>query len=89
MQRELSLTKAREKLGDLVEQVQYQGDTILISRNGKPAVAIVSIEVYESWKRERVAFFDFIRQSQNSINLTGVQAESLASEAVEAVRVGD
>ena len=47
MERILGVTKAREKFGDLVEQVQYQGDTYIISRNGKPAAAIVPIGVYE------------------------------------------
>lgn len=86
MERELGLTKAREKFSDLVEQVQFQGDTFLISRNGKPAVAIVPIEIYESWKRERIAFFDIIRQSQKITKLTGEESESLATETVQAMR---
>jgi prevent-host-death family protein len=84
MEKELGVTKAREKFGDLVEQVQYQGDTYIISRNGKPAVAIVPIEVYESWKKERRAFFDLFRQAQQTANLTSEEAENLASEAEEA-----
>jgi prevent-host-death family protein len=86
MEKELGLTRAREIFGDLVEQVQYLGDTYIINRNGKPAAAIVPIEVYESWKRERRAFFDMFRQAQQSANLTPEEAERLASEAVEADR---
>ena len=83
MEKELGVTKAREKFGELVEQVQYQGDTYIINRNGKAAAAIVPIEIYESWKRERKAFFDMIRQAQQTANLASEDADHLASETVD------
>ena len=86
MERILGITKAREKFGDLVEQVQYQGDTYIISRNGKPAAAIVPIGVYESWKKEREAFFDLIRKTQQEANLAPEEAGRLAEEAVAVAR---
>jgi prevent-host-death family protein len=89
MEKELGVSKARAKFGDLVEQVQFQGDTFIINRNGKPAAAIVPIEVYKSWKRERSAFFDLIRQAQQLANLTPEEAERSASEAIVAVRAED
>jgi len=85
MERELGVSKAREQFGELVEQVQYQGDAIVISRNGKPAAAIVSMEVYEGWKRQRREFFDLIRQMQQRANLEPEAAERLAGEAVTTV----
>ena len=66
MERELGITKARETLSDVVEQVQYQGDTFIINRHGKPAAAVVPIEVYENWKRQRRAFFDAVRRVQSA-----------------------
>jgi prevent-host-death family protein len=66
MERELGITKAREALSDVVEQVQYQGATYIISRHGKPAAAVVPIEVYETWKRQRKAFFDAVRRLQSA-----------------------
>lgn len=86
MEKNISVSQAREKLGDLVEQVQYQGDTYIINRNGKPAAAVVPLEVYESWKRERQAFFDFLRQAQGRASLTPEVADKVASEAVAAIR---
>ena len=82
MEKELGVTKAREQFGELVEQVQYQGDAIVISRNGKPAAAIVPIEVYEGWKRQRKEFFDMIRQMAQQANLEPGEANQLAVEAV-------
>jgi prevent-host-death family protein len=66
MERELGITKAWEALSDVVEQVQYQGATYIISRHGKPAAAVVPIEVYETWKRQRKAFFDAVRRLQSA-----------------------
>ena len=66
MERVLGITKAREEFSSIVEQVQYQGDSIIISRHGKPAAAVVPMEVYEIWKRQREAFFDAIRRIQEA-----------------------
>jgi prevent-host-death family protein len=66
MEKTLGITKARERFSSMVEQVQYQGDSYLISRHGKPVVAVVPIEVYQSWKRQRKAFFDAVRKIQEA-----------------------
>ena len=66
MEKELGITKAREKFSNMVEQVQYRGDSYIISRHGKPAAAVVPIEVYESWKRQRQVLFDTIRRIQEA-----------------------
>jgi prevent-host-death family protein len=79
MEQELSISKARDTLSDLVEQVQYQGSTYIISRHGKPAAAVVPIEIYENWKRQRRAFFDAIRSIQSA------NAGADPEEAMEAV----
>ncbi len=66
MEKELGITQAREELSNIVEQVQYQGDSYIISRHGKPAAAIVPIEVYKKWKLQRQALFDAIRAIQEA-----------------------
>jgi len=65
----LRITKAREEFSNIVEQVQYKGDSYIISRHGKPAAAVVPIEVYEGWKRQREELFDLIREMQQQANL--------------------
>jgi prevent-host-death family protein len=86
MEKELGITKAREEFSTIVEQVQYQGDSYIISRHGKPAVAVVPIEVYRSWKRQRSEFFDLVREMQQEADLTPEQADRLAAQAVAAIR---
>lgn len=66
METVLGVTKAREKLSEIVESVQYQNEAYIISRHGRPAAAVVPVEVYESWKRQRKEFFDLIRQFQEA-----------------------
>ena len=86
MEKVLGITKAREEFSTIVEQVQHQGDTYVISRHGKPAAAVVPIQVYEEWKRQRNEFFEFIRQAQQQTDLTPEEADQVATEAVRAVR---
>ena len=83
----MGLTKAREKLSIIVESVQYQGEVFIISRHGKPAAAVVPMQVYEKWKRERQEFFDLITEFQTSSGEDDSgEAMREALEAQQAVR---
>lgn len=86
MEKMLGVTKARETLSSIIERVQYQGDTYLINRHGKPAAAVVPVQVYESWKRQRDEFFEIVREIQQRADLEPEEAERLAAEAVAAAR---
>ena len=86
MERELGVTEARKEFSDLVERVQYQGDAYIISRHGKPAAAVVPVQVYENWRRQREELFSLIRGMQAEADLDPVVAEKLAAEAVTGVR---
>jgi prevent-host-death family protein len=86
MEKEVGVTQARENLSDLVEQVQYQGDFYIISRHGKPAAAVVPIEVYENWKEQRRVFFDSIRKMQANADVDPEEADQIAAESVNEVR---
>ena len=66
METVLGVTKARERLSEIVESVQYQNDAYIISRHGRPAAAVVPVEVYESWKQRRKEFFDLVREFQET-----------------------
>lgn len=86
MEKELGVTQARENLSELVEQVQYQGDFYIISRHGKPAAAVVPIEVYENWKEQRRVFFESIRNMQAKADADPEEADQIAAESVNEVR---
>ena len=82
----LGVTEARRKFSNIVEQVQYQGNTYLISRYGKPAAAVVPVEVYENWQRQRAEFFDLISNMQEEADLSPEEADRIAAETVAAIR---
>lgn len=66
MEKKLNITRARDILGDLVDEVQYQNNKFIILRHGKPAVAVVPLSVYESWKSSRERLFELVAQMQEA-----------------------
>ena len=86
MERTVGMTQAREEFSTVIEQVQYQGDSTIITRHGKPAAAVVPIEVCQNWMRQREEFFDLVRQVQGEASLAPEEAERLTAVAVAAVR---
>lgn len=86
MKQALGVTEARKEFSTIIEQVQYRGDSYIINRYGKPAAAVVPIEVYESWQRQREEFFDLIRDLQGEADLSPEEAERVAREAIAASR---
>lgn len=43
----ISTTKAREFLADLITEVAYKGERVILTRHGKPVAAIISAEDLE------------------------------------------
>jgi prevent-host-death family protein len=44
---EVSASKAREEFGTLVDRAHYNGERIIVTKNGKPFAALVPIEDLE------------------------------------------
>ena len=86
MEKELGVTEARREFSAIVDRVQHEGDTYIVNRHGKPAAAVVPMQVYESWKRQRDEFFDLVRKAQQRAGLEPEDADRLAAEAVAAIR---
>ncbi len=64
MEKIIGVTKARDEFRKIVDEVQYRGDKYVINRHGKPAVAVVPVQVYENWKQQRNRLFDLINEVQ-------------------------
>ena len=88
MDKSIGIAEARTSLREIVDQVQLKGNAYIISRNGKRAAAIVPVEIYENWRRQRQELFDQVRVFQKRANLRPEVAEQIALEAVRAVRKG-
>lgn len=89
MEKQLTITQIRESLGDVVDEVQYQGSKYIVMRHGKPAVAVVPIHIYEQWKSNRERLFGLITHMQDSAGTTDPdEVMALVLEAQQAVRTG-
>jgi len=64
MEKVIGVTKARDEFRKIVDEVLYQGDKYVINRHGKPAVAVVPVQVYENWKQQRKRLFELISEVQ-------------------------
>jgi prevent-host-death family protein len=87
MIRESSAVAARQNLGDLLNQVQYRNDAVLITKDGKPVAALVDVALFERIRRLRD---EFIRLTDAfGAAYAGVDpavAEAEIAEAVNAAR---
>ncbi len=56
MIKEVNAVGFRQNLGEMLNQVQYRNDSIVISKDGKPVAALVSAELFGRIRRMRDRF---------------------------------
>jgi prevent-host-death family protein len=56
MRREVTARNVRQNLGELLNRVQYRGDSVVVSKHGKPVAALVEYALYERIRRLRESF---------------------------------
>ena len=88
VRKQVAITIAKGKLGEIVDGVRYQGDTVLLVKSGKPAALIVPVDMYRKWQAERAKDYGAIRQLQSQVTeqLSPEQAMTLALETQNALR---
>jgi prevent-host-death family protein len=87
MIRKSTAVAARQNFGDLLNQVQYRSDSVLITKDGKPVAALVDVEMFERIRRMREEFLaltDRLGQSYAGVD-PGI-AEREIAEAVAHAR---
>jgi len=55
--KKISAVKARQNLGQVMNEVALKEDDYIVERAGKPLVAIVSMATYQRLRKEREAVF--------------------------------
>ena len=78
--------EARRKFGKILDTVGFQGDTVVVEKNGERLAAIVPIQLLDKWEEQRKAFFDQMRRISEQSHLTEEEATQLADESAQAVR---
>lgn len=77
---------ARRRLGEVLDGVMANSDTVIIERYNRPIAVIVPVEVYQQWERGRREAFDRIRELSQTVNMDEDEADKLIQEAVSWVR---
>jgi prevent-host-death family protein len=57
MTKEISAMELRQKFGELLDGVYYKGDRLIVKRANKPMAAIIPIETYEQFLKQREKAF--------------------------------
>jgi prevent-host-death family protein len=89
MDRVLGVTEARSRFGEIVDKVQYHGDTVVLEKNGKPAAALIPFALFEKFLKNRDAAFQIVAevQEQNkTLDMSEDELLAFANEAVHEVR---
>ena len=86
---EVTAVSFRQNLGDMLNQVQYRHDSIVIKRDGKPVAALVDARLFERIRRLQ-ARFDGLCERLEAGYAEVPEAEGLAEidAAVAASRAG-
>jgi prevent-host-death family protein len=56
MVNEVNAVNFRQNLGEMLNQVQYRRDSIVINKDGKPVAALVDAELFARIRRMRARF---------------------------------
>lgn len=77
----------RTQLGELLNEVQYRGDSIMITKSGKPVAALIDIDMFQrlvNLDKNFDAFKDSFSQAFSQ--LSDHETESLFDEAIQDLR---
>lgn len=83
MLKRISAQKARQRFGEMMDEVRLRGDRYIIERGNRPMVAVMPVEEYVAWEKIREKLYEKIRQIRERSQ--GVEAEVLENEIREAV----
>jgi len=84
MIREATAMKVRQNLGELLNEVRYRRDSILVTKGGKPVAALVDIDLFQ---KIRLLDTEFDRLTAELVKTyEGIDPETAAKEIGEAAK---
>ncbi len=84
MVKKVNALKARQNLGQLLEEVYYKGDQYVIERAGRPMAAVVPIWQLEARKKRRDRLFSLVEEAWERNKM--VKPEAVERDVETAVR---
>lgn len=87
MDRIVGSREARNQFSQLLGEVHFGHQTVIVSRSGRPMVAMISIEEYQRLIAEREARFEILDEIRRQMPAVPVEeVEEDVAEAIAAVR---
>lgn len=84
MGKTVTIEHARKKLGDLVDSARLKGDHYIISKKGKPAAALVPLEIVQKHEESKKTLLRLIEDVHDKNR--GKKAEEIESIIDEAIK---
>ena len=89
MVRKVSAMAVRDRLGQLLEEVYYKGDAVIIERAGRPMAVLVPPAEYERLRASRAKRFRVYEQIKaRTKRIPGAKLKGAIAEGVRAARAG-
>ena len=85
MLKKISAMKARQNLGQLLNEVSIRGDAYIIERAGKPLAALVDMERFQQLQEDRSAALEALRQVWGK--MAGVNNQEIGDAIEEAEKI--
>jgi prevent-host-death family protein len=76
--------EARSKFADLLGNVHYGGQVVIVERSGKPMVAVIPVEMYQQVIAEREVRFQVLDRIRD--RLPNVPVDEVAQDVAEAIK---
>jgi prevent-host-death family protein len=85
--KKISAMKARQNLGQLLNEVSIRGDSYIIERAGKPLAALVDVEKFQQLQEDRDAALQAVRDIWQKMREADAQeVQEAIEEAVGSAR---
>ena len=86
MIKRVSAREARSRFAEITDRVRYTGEPVIVSKQGQPFVAVVSLDDLDALERlhREDGMREFTRLSARAARETGVEPSEM--EVVEALR---
>jgi prevent-host-death family protein len=87
MLKKISALKARQNLGQLLNEVSIKGDYFIIERAGKPLAALVDLESLQKIQADRDSALAAVRKIWGKLESANApEVEETIGKAIDAVR---
>jgi prevent-host-death family protein len=83
MLKKISAMKARQNLGQILNEVSLRGDSFIIERAGKPLAALVDLEQFQQLQEDQNAALEAVKSIWKK--LKGVDPEEFQAALAEAL----